>query len=161
MTSQPTYPTAPTTPREPPARMRPLNWILLVMGVLITIVGLGLTIGGAVLAGVGAAQSDGQYPVVYEENFQSAGHAILAPPLVFDASGTGSSDLASTGEIASARVQVSSVVSDQDIFFGIADSADVGDYLDGVPHTVLGDLSWQSRQPSSTPPEWFRSSDTV
>ena len=160
MTSQPTYPTAPTTPREPPARMRPLNWILLVMGVLITIVGLGLTIGGAVLAGVGAAQSDGQYPVVYEENFQSTGHAILAPPLVLDASDTGSSDLASTGEITSARVQVSSVVSDQDIFIGIADSADVGEYLDVVPHTVLGDLSWQSGQPSSAPPEWFPSSDT-
>lgn len=160
MTSQPTYPTAPTTPREPPARMKPLNWILLVLGVLITIVGLGLTIGGAVLAGAGAAQSDGQYPVVYEENFQSTGHAILAPPLVLDASDTGSSDLASTGEIASARVQVSSMVADQDIFIGIADSADVGDYLNGVPHTVLGDLSWQSGQPSSAPPEWFPSSDT-
>ena len=160
MTSQPTYPTAPTTPREPPARMKPLNWILLVLGVLITIVGLGLTIGGAVLAGAGAAQSDGQYPVVYEEIFQSTGHAILAPPLVLDASDTGSSDLASTGEIASARVQVSSMVADQDIFIGIADSADVGDYLNGVPHTVLGDLSWQSGQPSSAPPEWFPSSDT-
>ncbi|WP_171059459.1 hypothetical protein [Arthrobacter crystallopoietes] len=104
--------------------------------------GIGLTIGGAALAGADAAQQDGWYLSGPVERNQSTGYALTAPSLVIDPGQAGLPGAPPLSELASIRVQVSSVVPGQDIFVGIGEASAVSAYLDGVPHDSMGDFSW-------------------
>lgn len=134
------YPTTATysSPSQPP-RMSPWNWVMLIVGVILTAVGLGLLIGGAILLGTNAAQRDGTYLITDSERYLSTGHAIVGPPLVVD---TGLAGLPPLEDIASFTVRVSPVIPDQPIFVGVGDASDIATYLDDVPHATLGGMSW-------------------
>lgn len=125
-----------------PARMKPLNWVLLVAGVLLTALGLSLTVGAAIIMGADSAQQDGQYLTMDSQRYQSTGHAITTPSLVLNPGDSGMAGLPPLEELASLQVRVTPVVAEQPIFVGIADAFDVSAYLDDVPHAALGGVSW-------------------
>src|SRR5699024_1406623 len=98
------YPTYPTYPATPP-RTNPWNWVLLVAGVILSAVGLGLAIAGAVLMMTNAGQRDGQYLTWETQRYESIGHAIISPPIVFDEVPTNSPELPPLEDIASFQVR--------------------------------------------------------
>ena len=142
MDASPTSPTVSSLSPRPPARMRPLNWVMLVAGVALTTLGLGLTIGAAALLSAESSQQDGQYLTLDSQRYQSTGHAITTPSLVLDPGEAGMAGLPPLEELASIQVRVSSVISDQPIFVGVADAFEVAAYLDEVPHAAIGGVSW-------------------
>ncbi|KAA0918918.1 DUF4389 domain-containing protein [Dietzia sp. ANT_WB102] len=133
------YPTTPSEHSDQRARTRPVNWVLLVVGVILTTLGLALTAGGAVLMAAQAAQSDGHYLTTAPQRFQSTGHAITTTSILIDAEQAGMPGL---GDPASVQIRATSVVPGQPVFVGIADDSDVSAYLDGVPHAVVRELPW-------------------
>ncbi|MFI7582974.1 DUF4389 domain-containing protein [Kocuria sp. M1N1S27] len=143
MTAAPVPRNAPPS-RSGPPRMRAGHWVLLVLGVLLSLLGLGLTIGGAVLAGADAAQRDGRYLTGETERYQSTGYALTSPSVVIDPGGAGMPGVPGVEELAGVQVRVTPVVPGQEIFVGIADASDVSSYLQDVPQTSLGNASWSS-----------------
>lgn len=142
MDANPTSPSSPSSSPTQPARMRPLNWVLLVAGVLLTALGLGLTLGGAVLMAAQSAQQDDQYLTLDSQRYQSTGHAITTPSLVLDPGESGMTGLPPLEELASIQARVRPVVPDQPIFVGIGDASEVAAYLDDVPHAAIGGVTW-------------------
>jgi hypothetical protein len=124
--------------------MKPGHWVLLVLGVLLTVLGMGLTTGGAVLAGADAAQREGRYLTGDTERFQSTGYALTTPSVVIDPGEAGMPGVPPVGELASVQVRVTPVVPDQEIFIGLAEADEVSAYLDDVPRTSLGGISWNA-----------------
>ena len=59
--SGPPSPPGAVTPAGPGQGTRPLNWVMLVAGVLLTSLGLALSGAGILLAAVDASQRDGNY----------------------------------------------------------------------------------------------------
>ncbi|AGS34828.1 hypothetical protein B841_06775 [Corynebacterium maris DSM 45190] len=137
--------------------MRPLNWVLLVAGFLLTALGLSLTIGGAVLMGAQSAQQNGQYLTLDSQRYQSTGHAITTPSLVLDPGESGMTGLPPLEELASIQVRVNPVVPDQPIFVGVGDASEVADYLNDVPHAAIGGVTWTEEDQLSG--QWSWASD--
>ncbi|WP_411733803.1 DUF4389 domain-containing protein [Paeniglutamicibacter sp.] len=129
---------------SPPARMKPGHWVLLVLGVLLSTLGLGLAIGGAVTLGADAAQRDGRYLVGDTERYRSTGYALTSPSVVLDPGSEGMRALPQIGDLASIHVRVANVVPDQEIFVGIAEASDVEAYLQDVARSSLGDTTLSS-----------------
>lgn len=144
MTASPVPRNAPPARSGPPPRMKAGHWVLLVLGVLLTVLGLGLTIGGAVLAGADALQREGRYLTGDTERYQSTGYALTTPSVVIDPGEAGMPGIPPVGELASVQVRAAPVVPDQEIFVGLAEAADVSAYLRDVPQTSLGEVSWNA-----------------
>ncbi|NKX53985.1 DUF4389 domain-containing protein [Arthrobacter sp. E918] len=121
--------------------MKPGHWVLLVCGVLLSLSGLGLAIGGTWLLAADAAQQGGRYVSGPAERHQTAGYALTTPSLAVDPGQAGLPGAPRLGDLASVQVRVTPVVPDQEIFVGIAKASEVAAYLDGVPHAALGDRS--------------------
>lgn len=134
----------PATPAGSGRGTRPLNWIMLVAGVLLTAVGLALSGAGILLAAADASQRDGSYAYTDPEEFRSVGNAIITAPFTLDlgdeeARGTGAFDL---DDLISVRIRATPAVPGQRVFLGIADAEAVDDYLRDVPHAVFGSDPW-------------------
>ncbi|WP_245326033.1 hypothetical protein [Paeniglutamicibacter terrestris] len=136
MASHAVPPLAPFPSRS--ARMKPGHWVLLVLGVLLAVLGLGLTVGGAVTLGANAAQRDGRYLVGDTENYRSTGYALTSPSVVLDAGSENMSALPPLGDLASIHVRVTNAVPDTEVFVGIADVSDIDVYLQDVARSSLG-----------------------
>ncbi|MGQ1838693.1 DUF4389 domain-containing protein [Kocuria turfanensis] len=134
--------------------MRAGHWVLLVLGVLLSLLGLGATIGGAVLAGADAAQGEGRYLTGETERYQSTGYALTSPSVVIDPGDAGLSGIPPVGDLASVQVRVTPVVPGQEIFVGIAEGSDVSAYLQDVPQTSLGEASWEATGDWTGSPSW-------
>lgn len=134
--------------------MKPGHWVLLVFGVVLTVIGLGLAAAGAFALSIESAQSDGQYLTSKTESVQTTGYALLSPSVVIDPAEVGGPQLPPPGELASVRVRVTPMVPDQEIFLGIGTATEVSDYLQDVPHTSLGDISWSGLGPEGGSPIW-------
>lgn len=153
-------PHPPSTHRSTqPARMRPLNWVLLIVGGLLAALGLALTIGAALLMGAEASQRDGQYLSLDSQRYQSTGNAITAPSLVIDPGTAEAPGLPPLDEIASIQVRVTPVVPNQAIFMGIADASEVSAYLDDIPHAPLGGVTWTQEEQLSGQWSWKTGTD--
>ncbi len=138
MTAQPAPSYAPP-PGPPPARMKPGNWVLLILGVLLSMLGMGMTIAGSIVLGASAAQSDGGYLTGGTKRYQSTGYAVTSPSVVVDPWSEG---MPPVGDLASVQVRAEAVVPDQEVFVGIAKASDVQTYLRDVPVTPLSGASW-------------------
>ena len=149
------YPTYPTYPATPP-RTNPWNWVLLVAGVILSAVGLGLAIAGAVLMMTNAGQRDGQYLTLETQRYESIGHAIISPPIVFDEVPTNSPELPPLEDIASFQVRATPVIPNQELFIGVADTSDVETYLDDVPHAIFENTGWSDHR---GPGQWSGTSE--
>lgn len=158
MQATPVYPNRPQSSDDQSTRMRPWNWVLLILGVLITALGLVFTAGGAVLMGVESSQQDGSYVSAAPERFQTTGYAITAPSLVIEPGETGLPGVAPLEELASVQIRITPVIPDQAVFVGIADLDIVTEYLDGVPQATIGGKVWDAQgQPSG---QWSWDMDT-
>ena len=151
--------TSPVSSSRYSARTRPLNWVLLVLGVLLTALGLGLSAGGLAIMGAEAAQRDGQYLTGPAQRFESTGHAVTTGSLVIDPGEAGMSGLPPLNELASIRIRVTPVVPDEPVFVGIAEAADVSGYLEDVPHSAAGDAAWMNGGSRTT--QWDRRTGDV
>lgn len=135
--------TPPTYPPQP-GRMKPGHWVLLVIGVLLALLGLVLGAIGITAMTVDAAQRDGQYITFESEKIQTTGYAVLSPSVIVIPDEFGGPQLPAPGEIANLQVRVTPSVPDQEIFVGIGPASDVSTYLQDVPHSELGNQSWNN-----------------
>lgn len=139
---------APTTPfPAPPTHMKPGPWVLLVLGVLLSTLGLGLAIGGAVTLGADAAQRDGRYLMGDTERYRSTGYALTSPSVVLDSGSESLSGIPLIGNLASIHVRVENVVRGQEVFVGIAETSDIEVYLRDVARSSLGDTTFSAADP--------------
>ncbi|MEW1937379.1 DUF4389 domain-containing protein [Dietzia maris] len=133
-----------TAPPRSGQGTRPLNWIMLVAGVLLTALGLGLTAAGILLAAAEASQRDGRYAYTETEQFRSVGNAIITAPFTLDLDGeqAASSGAVDLEDLISVRVRATPVVPGQRVFLGMAPADAVDEYLRDVPHAVFGTDPW-------------------
>lgn len=133
---------APDAEAVPPApggqRTRPLNWVALVAGVLITALGMALTAAGLFLLVAESSQRDGRYSFTEPEQFRTAGNAIVTAPFTVEVE-DGST---AAEEMISVRLRATPVVPGQRVFVGMAPAAEAGDYLRDVPHAVVDPDPW-------------------
>ncbi len=157
MTAQPAPSHAPP-PGPPRARMKPGNWVLLIVGVLLSMLGIGMTVAGSIVLGASAAQGNGGYLTGGTRQYQSTGYALTSPSVVVDPWSQG---MPPVGDLASVQVRAEAVVPDQKVFVGIAKASDVQAYLRDVPvtpltsaswsHTREGEMSWRDNRDRTTP----------
>jgi hypothetical protein len=111
---------------------------LVVTGALATIFAAGLlAIGGLALYGDSQKDSDG-YLSTDTHQFEAGTRALATENLDVDLDGGGG--VLDSGDFGEARVQVDSR-GDKPVFVGIARTSDVEDYLAGVSHSTLTDVS--------------------
>jgi hypothetical protein len=143
MSAYPAPPSSEAVPgAAPPTRMRPGHWVLLVLGVLLSALGLGLAVGGTALLRADAAQQDGRYLLGETERYRSTGHALVSPSVVIATGEPGMPGAAELSDLASLQLRASPVVPGEEVFLGIADTADVREYLTDVPYSTLRDTDW-------------------
>jgi hypothetical protein len=111
---------------------------LVVVGVLLGLVGLGLTAGGGVLVWADETQRDGGYLSTSFHRFDSGGYAIASERFEIDADVPGW--LLEPGRISPVRIQARG---ERPVFVGIGRSAAVAAYLAGVEHSVVTDLDYR------------------
>jgi hypothetical protein len=123
------------------------HWVLLVAGVLLSILGLGLTIFGAVLLEEDATQRDGQSLSGPSERFQSPGYALTNPALEIDPGQAGLSGTPDLANLASVPVGAALVVPGQEVSVGLAQSAEAA-----VPDSVeaQGGVTTEILRPAGT-----------
>ncbi|WP_163164010.1 DUF4389 domain-containing protein [Arthrobacter sp. Alg241-R88] len=110
--------------------------IMLILGILISLLGLTALAGGAVTSVVGSAQGDG-YLTSGTARFSVGSHALTTPRL--DAVGEGIPPRLPF-DVGTLRLRASSAEAGKEIFIGIASQADVERYLAGVHHSELLDV---------------------
>ncbi|MGM0930118.1 MAG: DUF4389 domain-containing protein [Actinomycetota bacterium] len=138
MTAPPAPSYAPP-PGPPRARMKPGNWVLLILGVLLSTLGIGMIIAASIVLGASAAQSNGGYLTGGTKQYQSTGYALTSPSVEVEPWSDG---MPPVGDLASVQVRAESVVPDQEVFVGIAKASDVQTYLRDVPVTPLTGAAW-------------------
>ncbi|WP_183044455.1 DUF4389 domain-containing protein [Pseudarthrobacter phenanthrenivorans] len=107
--------------------------IMLVLGILISLVGLATLAGGVAASVVGSAQGDG-YITSGTARLSVGSHALTTPRL--DAVGEGVPPRLPF-DVGTLRLKASSVDPGKEIFIGIAPQDDVERYLSGVHHSEL------------------------
>ena len=111
---------------------------LVVTGTLASLLAAGLlSIGGLALYGDSQKDSDG-YLSTDTHQFEAGTRALATENLDVDLDG--SRGVLDTDDLGKARVQVDSR-GDKPVFVGIARTSDVEDYLAGVSHSTLTDVS--------------------
>lgn len=113
--------------------------IMLILGILLSLVGLTALAGGAVAMAVGSAQGDG-FLTSGSARLSVASHALTSPRL--DAIGEGVPPRLPF-DLGTLRLRAAPVDPAKDIFIGIASRADVEKYLSGVYHSELLDVEMQ------------------
>lgn len=129
---------APASPAPAPPPPRPWTAgrvVAIVLGSIVTLVGLGVTLVGAGALWFDAAQRDDTgYVTTESARFESTTYAIRSESFRLDGVATWS-DIVGT-------VRLHAVpVGDEDVFVGIGSAADVTAYLAGVEHDVVVDVA--------------------
>ncbi|MFF0990849.1 DUF4389 domain-containing protein [Kocuria nitroreducens] len=139
MTEHPvSHPPRPSGRQGAPRRTRPGQWVLLVLGALLTALGLAALVSGLVLAGAAAAQQDGRFLTASPDRHQTITYALVGPPAVLDVGDARLSPVPFLDQLGQVQVRVAAADPQQDIFVGVAETVDVDRYLDGVAHAELG-----------------------
>lgn len=140
--SQATPPDFASGTTRPSARTRPLNWVMLIAGVLLASLGLGLAAVGAGLMVAEASQRDGRYAYTDSEELRTVGNALTTTPISLELDGMTSIGTFGLEDLLSIRLRATPAVPGQEVFIGIGPASDVAAYLQDVPHAVLGDEPW-------------------
>jgi hypothetical protein len=118
--------------------MKARSIALVVTGSLATLLAVGLLAGGG-LALWGNAQKDSDgYLSTDTHQFEAGTRALATENLDIDLDG--GDVIMDTGDLGKVRLQVESR-DDKPVFVGVARTSDVDDYLAGVSHTTLTDVS--------------------
>jgi len=128
------------SPEQPGAAPRPrrLRPGFLIAGIVAAVIAVGLlALGGLALWGDAQKDRDG-YLSTRTERIGDNSRALATKNLDVDLGGAGR--LVETGEFGRVRLQATSR-SGKPLFVGIAPTADVARYLDGVSHSTLTDIS--------------------
>lgn len=103
-----------------------------------------------------AGQREGQYLTLEAQRYESIGHAIISPPIVFDEVPTDSPGLPPLEDIASFQLRATPVIPNQELFIGVADTSDVETNLDDVPHAIFENTDWSHDR---GPDQWSEAPD--
>jgi hypothetical protein len=121
-----------------PTRRRPLSGgqiAMIVVGSIVALLGLGLLGGGVAVAAAGHSRDSAGYLTTGPATVASTAYAVTAPNLGVDVRGPDEAyarDLLGT-------VRIRATASEP-VFLGIARTADVQRYLDGVGHDEISDI---------------------
>lgn len=115
--------------------------VLLVLGIISSLIGLGMLAAGAALAAVNAAQSDDGFYTTPRTPFSVSSYALTSPSLEI----AGDVWIPSTVpfDIATFRLQATAVDEGEEVFVGIAPRADVERYLASVAHSEVRELDYR------------------
>ena len=111
---------------------------MLVIGMLLALLGMGVVSGGIVAAWANSEQRSGGFLETPARTFSVDTYALTSPHSDADMG-------VSTGlpfDVGTIRLRATSVGQDGDIFIGVAPQADVDQYLAGVNHTVLRQMTF-------------------
>ncbi|EMY34150.1 hypothetical protein D477_011076 [Arthrobacter crystallopoietes BAB-32] len=125
--------------------MKPGHIIMLVLGILLSLTGFALAASSAFLGVVQSAQDEDGYLVSDRVRFTAPTHALVSEPLevVLDEAlppGMRSDNF-------SVMLRAAAVPRDQEIFIGIAQTAQVDAYLADVAHSQLDDVGFAPFEP--------------
>ncbi|KFF60559.1 hypothetical protein JF66_03510 [Cryobacterium sp. MLB-32] len=108
---------------------------MIIVGSLITSIGLGTLLGGTVTALVTAQQGENGFLNSPSTTLSVASYAITSEPIQ-------TAGMTATADgFATLRVQAASLQADQPIFMGIARTSDVNGYLEAVRHSEVASLN--------------------
>src|SRR5690242_14772802 len=131
------------TTSTPPVPATPGRWgagrvVALVVGVVVLLIGFGLLAGGGALLWADNTHrtSDG-YLTSDAATYRTSGFALTSEQLQLS---TGADWVPVSSALGTARFQVAAIDPRTDVFIGIAPASAAAGYLDGVDHTVVGDL---------------------
>ncbi|WJZ17348.1 hypothetical protein CGUA_03780 [Corynebacterium guangdongense] len=131
-----------TAPHSPFPPSRPGYWVALIIGVILAVLGLSLVAFGASALAFQNYQRDGEYASTDLSTVQSTGHAIVGPPFNVNLSGMSGPGVPAVADLASFRIEATSMLPDQEVFIGIGESSRVSEYLAGVPHSEVRDVAY-------------------
>lgn len=114
--------------------MKPGPLIMLLIGTILTLVGVGLVAAGTVAAIANGVQGRDGYFSSRTAEFSTDGYALTSPTL----GPVTSADVPAPLNLDIARIRLEATGADSGgVFVGIASAADVADYLAGVDHTEV------------------------
>lgn len=121
--------------------MRARSITMLILGILFSMMGIGLLFGGIGAAWVNSLQNDGGYLTSPSERFDVDSSAIISagPDHMRDAAYPGPLPF----DVGSIRISAESANPGKEIFVGIAPRSDVERYLSGTNYSELLDLSFR------------------
>jgi len=121
--------------------MRARSITLLILGILFSMMGLGLLFGGAGASWVNSMQNDGGYLTSPSERFEVDSSAIISagPDKMRDNTYPGALPF----DVGSIRISGASATPGKEIFVGIAQRSDVERYLSGANYSELLNLSFR------------------
>jgi hypothetical protein len=123
--------------------MRPVRIVLIVFGVLGSLVGFGLVVGGSLVSWAYATQrDDAGYFTTATERFATTTSALSTDPVDLGERGRKSDWRGDWGDLVTVRVQVESP-DRQPIFVGIGAEADVQEWLEETEHSVISELDFR------------------
>ncbi|RBY74961.1 hypothetical protein DQ239_18210 [Blastococcus sp. TF02-09] len=136
--SPPSGPPAGRWVPPPPPRVGAGRIVAGVVGALLVLLALGLLGAGGVLlwADQGERADDG-YLYTASDAFETPGAALLSERIDL---ATGADWVGFTAALGTTRVELTAADPTRGVFVGVAPSADVDGYLDGVRRTVIADL---------------------
>lgn len=154
--STPIHPTDTPSPHtsSPPIPSKPGYWVALVLGVLLTLLGLSVAAFGTVALAFQNYQSDGEHLSGNLGAVQSTGHAIVSPPVAVNLADMTGPGVPSPGELASFRVEATPMIPGNELFIGIGDASAVSEYLAEVPHSEVLNLGYDSPWQWGDSPDW-------
>ncbi len=154
--STPSFPSESPVPTTsfPSPPSRPGYWVALVTGVILTVLGLSLAAFGTSALAFQNYQRDDEYVSTDLGPVQSTGHAIVGPPFTVNLPGLSGPGVPAVADLASFRVEASSMLPGQEVFIGIGDAARVSEYLADVPHSELRNFTYGGPQPWAESPDW-------
>lgn len=134
---------------------KPASIAMLVVGIVLSLLGLVVTTGGAAAALLASGQGDEGYFTSRTERYTVASYALVSPQL--DAIGEGTPERLPF-DVGTLRLRATPAEPDGRVFIGIAPQSNVDTYLKGVHYTELQEVKFQPFRPvyrdipgSSTP----------
>jgi hypothetical protein len=124
-----------------PTRRRPLGGgqiAMIVVGSIVALLGLGLLGGGVAVAAAGHSRDGAGYLTTGPAEVSTTAYAVTAPNLGIDVRGP--DEAYARDLLGTVRIRATGSDPTRPVFIGIAPTADVQRYLDGVGHDEISDI---------------------
>ncbi|MBP2266116.1 hypothetical protein J3A64_001580 [Pseudarthrobacter sp. PvP004] len=123
---------------------KPGHIVLLVVGIVLSLLGVTMAAAGAAAAWLASSQDDGAFFTSPTERYTVSSRALVSPQL--DAVGEGTPERLPF-DVGTLRLRATATEAGREVFIGIAPQNEVDGYLAGVHHTELREVKFQPFRP--------------